>query len=202
MNKWSYFMLGMIFTELLELVENKYGYEVVDQLLANDQLTSQGTYTAIGSYDHSELLVLVKQLSEIVDTPVRQLVSEFGLDIFVKLIDSHPQILANIDGSFDLLSKIDSYIHVEVAKLYPAARLPQFSFTKIDENHIQLHYRSERPLASFAEGLLLGCACFFNEKFTINRIAQVTNSDSDVIFDIFRTKLEGAKIRTHGRTHE
>ena len=61
-------MLGMIFTELLELVENKYGYQVVDQLLANDQLPSQGIYTAIGSYDHSELLVLAKQLSEIVDT--------------------------------------------------------------------------------------------------------------------------------------
>jgi len=194
-------MLGMIFTELLELVENKYGYEVVDQLLANDQLPSQGIYTAIGSYDHSELLVLVNQLSEIVDTPVRQLVSEFGLEIFVNLIDSHPQILANIDGSFDLLSKIDSYIHLEVAKLYPTARLPQFSFTKIDDNHIQLHYRSTRPFASFAEGLLLGCARFFNEKFTINRIAQASNSESDVIFDIFRTKLEGAKVRTDGRTH-
>jgi len=194
-------MLGMIFTELLELVENKYGYEVVDQLLANDQLPSQGIYTAIGSYEHSELLVLVKQLSEIVDTPVRQLVSEFGLEIFVNLIDSHPQILANIDGSFDLLSKIDSYIHLEVAKLYPTARLPQFSFTKIDDNHIQLHYRSTRPFASFAEGLLLGCARFFNEKFTINRIAQASNSESDVIFDIFRTKLEGSKVRTDGRTH-
>jgi len=194
-------MLGMIFTELLELVENKYGYEVVDQLLANDQLPSQGIYTAIGSYDHSELLVLVKQLSEIVDTPVRQLVSEFGLEIFVNLIDSHPQILANIDGSFDLLSKIDSYIHLEVAKLYPTARLPHFSFTKIDDNHIQIHYRSRRPFASFAEGLLLGCGRFFNEKFTINRIAQATNSESDVIFDIFRTKLESSKVRTDGRTH-
>ena len=132
---------------------------------------------------------------------MRQLVSEFGLEIFVKLIDSHPQILANIDDSFDLLSQIDSYIHVEVAKLYPNAQLPHFSFTKIDDNHIQLHYRSERPLASFAEGLLLGCARFFNEKFTINRIAQVASSESDVIFDIFRTHLESVNVRAHGRTH-
>lgn len=198
-------MLGMIFTELLELIENKYGYEVVDRLLDNDQLSSEGIYTAVGSYDHKELLVLVTHLSKIVDTPIRQLVSEFGMAVFVKLLESHPQILANIHGSFDLLSKIDSYIHVEVAKLYPNAQLPHFSCTTIDDNHMQLHYRSERPFANFAEGLLFGCAHYFNEEFTINRIAHEGSCESDVIFDIFRTKREsfhlGNNEPTHGSTH-
>jgi len=187
-------MLGMIFTELLELVEKKYGYEVVDKLMENDQLPSGGIYTAVGSYDHSESFIIISQLSELVDAPVTVLVSEFGQAFLVNLIESHPQILTNISDSFDLLSKIDRYIHLEVGKLYPNAQLPHFTFKQLSENHIQLHYRSARPLATFAAGFLLGCAYYFYELNRITRMAGVNTSERNVTFDMVREPNEG----THG----
>ncbi|NQZ32802.1 MAG: heme NO-binding domain-containing protein [Oceanospirillaceae bacterium] len=185
-------MMGQIFTELLELVESKYGYEIVDQLLTNSKLHSGGSYTAVGTYNHIELLILVTNLSEIINKPISELVTEFGEGIFIKLLTSHPQISANITDSFDLLSKIDSYIHVEVAKLYPNAQLPTFKFVQLSENQVRLHYSSTRPFASFAEGLLLGCALYFNEQFQITRLPDPNSSEMNVTFDIVRTKLTPA----------
>ena len=187
-------MMGQIFTELLELVETKYGYEIVDQLLSNSKLHSGGSYTAIGTYNHIELLILVKNLSELVHTPINELVRDFGEAIFIKLILSHPQILGGITDSFELLSKIDSYIHVEVGKFYPHAQLPHFKYDQISDNHVHLHYRSTRPFASFAEGLLLGCGQYFNEKFIITRLLSADSSEMNVTFDIVRQQ----KALIHG----
>lgn len=181
-------MMGQIFTEILELVESKYGYEIVDELLTSSKLHSGGSYTAVGTYNHIELLILVTHLSELVNQPISELVSEFGEGIFIKLFNSHPQISQNITGSFDLLSKIDSYIHVEVAKLYPNAQLPTFKFEQLSEHQVRLHYSSTRPFASFAEGLLLGCARYFNEQFHVTRLVDVNSSEMNVTFDIVRTK--------------
>jgi hypothetical protein len=49
-------MKGIIFTEFLELVENKYGLEMVDTLIQHSKLQSKGVYTSIGTYQFSEML--------------------------------------------------------------------------------------------------------------------------------------------------
>ncbi|EPJ48359.1 MAG: heme NO-binding domain-containing protein [Osedax symbiont Rs1] len=183
-------MMGQIFTELLELVEKKFGYAVVDKLLVECQLPSKGIYTAVGVYSHEELLILVKQLSVEVDIPVNDLIRIFGEAMFSQLIKIHPEVVINIESSFDLLSKIDGYIHVEVFKLYPSAQLPVFSYRRISDNRAELHYQSNRPFANFAEGLLLGCAAYFNETFEINRTPATAHSETDVMFEITRRPIE------------
>ncbi|MDW1810083.1 heme NO-binding domain-containing protein, partial [Vibrio sp. Vb2362] len=45
-------MKGIIFTEFMELVEEKFGLDVLDQVL--DLSNDEGVYTAVGSYDHKD----------------------------------------------------------------------------------------------------------------------------------------------------
>ena len=75
-------MKGIVFTELLELVEEKFGYETVDQIISAANLENDGAFTAIGTYDHNDLLKMVVALSQQVGVPVPVLVNTFGKHLF------------------------------------------------------------------------------------------------------------------------
>jgi len=57
-------MKGIVFTEFLELVENKFGLEMVDTIILNSNLKSNGVYTSVGTYSFSEMLQLLSHLSK------------------------------------------------------------------------------------------------------------------------------------------
>lgn len=56
-------MKGIVFTEFLDLVEDKFGIEMVDKIIEQSELDSGGVYTAIGTYKFSEMLQLLENLS-------------------------------------------------------------------------------------------------------------------------------------------
>lgn len=57
-------MKGVIFTEFLSLVENKFGLEMVDDIIFKSKLSSKGIYTSVGTYSFSEMLQLLQNLSK------------------------------------------------------------------------------------------------------------------------------------------
>ncbi|RZQ02504.1 hypothetical protein D8T65_09780 [Vibrio vulnificus] len=73
-------MKGIIFTEFLELVEEKFGLAVLDDIL--DRANDQGIYTAVGSYDHRKLVSLIVHLSQVTGLSVEQLQEVFGEAVF------------------------------------------------------------------------------------------------------------------------
>ena len=75
-------MKGIVFTEFLEMVESKFGYEMVDEMLTQNDLPSGGVYTAIGTYDHSEIVALVGYLHQKSQVPVATLLYTFGQHLF------------------------------------------------------------------------------------------------------------------------
>ena len=48
-------MKGVVFTEFLEMVYQKFGIEMVNALIENNDLSSDGVYSAVGTYHHSEM---------------------------------------------------------------------------------------------------------------------------------------------------
>lgn len=179
-------MIGIIFTEFLELVEDQFGYAMVDRLLSECHLQSQGVYTSVGRYNFEELMVMVAKLSDITQVAKDDLVKLFGRTLFPKLINTHGNLIENIDDSLDLVCQIDNSIHVEVFKLYPNAELPVFRTRRISHNQLELIYQSTKPLAKFAEGLLYGCAEHFGEVFEISRSPETENCETHVCFNIIR----------------
>src|SRR4051812_29975749 len=74
-----------------------------------------------------------------------------------------PKYFAGIDSSFRFLERINNYIHVDVRKLYPEAELPSFECDTSQPGCMRLTYRSSRPFAALAEGLIRGCLVHFGE---------------------------------------
>lgn len=178
-------MKGVVFTELLEMVEGTYGYETVDHIIQHSDLPSGGSYTAVGTYDHTELVQLLIQLSQKTGTPIPALMHRFGTYIFDHFAKGYPQFFAHSPDTFSFLSGIEDYIHVEVRKLYPDAELPTFEIQKRSENELSMIYRSERRMADFAAGLIEGCANHYKEKLEVAR-KDLNESGSEVEFLIRR----------------
>ena len=162
-------MKGIVFTEFLEMVEDKFGMMVVDKIINESELPSGGAYTAVGTYDHAEMVQLVTHLSKELETPIDQLLLVYGEHFFHVLTASYPTFFENIPNAFTFLSGIENHIHVEVLKLYPDAELPRFDIERLGENKLQMIYHSERKLADFANGLLNSAAKHFGEDIAIHR---------------------------------
>ena len=164
-------MKGIVYTEFLEMVETKFSIELAEQIIEGCELPSGAVYTAVGTYDHHELLQLVAQLSDVTGIKVPDLVQAFGQHLFGRFFVSYPHLFEGIETAFDFLQRTDGYIHVEVRKLYPDAVLPHFDTRMIGSNSLQMIYRSELPFGDLAEGLMRGCAAHFGEEIAIQREA-------------------------------
>ncbi|GAB6140449.1 nitric oxide sensor HnoX [Methylosoma difficile] len=161
-------MKGMVFTEFLEMVENTFSAEMVDDIIDAANPPSGGAYTAVGTYDHAELVSMVIALSERTGIAVPELIKVFGKHLFSVFSQNYRQFFEHVPDAFTFLSGIEDVIHAQVIKLYPDADLPKFECQR-DGNVLFMTYHSLRHFADLAEGLILGCAEFFAEDLSIGR---------------------------------
>ncbi|WP_020591396.1 heme NO-binding domain-containing protein [Kiloniella laminariae] len=161
-------MKGIVFTEFLEMVDGRFGEEFCDRLIEVADLPSGGSYTAVGTYDFNEMITLVEVLSRETGKERAALMKLFGEYLFASFGKRYPVFFAEKTSCFAFLTKINDVIHPEVHKLYPDAELPHFSHDWPDENSFELLYRSSRPFAALAEGLIAGAIVYFGEKITLS----------------------------------
>lgn len=162
-------MKGVVFTEFLELVEDKFSPEIADRIIAESDLESGGAYTAVGTYDYGEMVALVSTLSRVANTPVPDLLNAYGRHLFTRFHELYPAFFEDKASAFEFLADVDRYIHIEVKKLYPDAELPKFDIRTNGGARMEMTYRSPRCLADFAVGLIEGCAKHFGEAIEIRR---------------------------------
>lgn len=161
-------MKGIVFTGLLEMVEKRFGYVVANDIIVKSNLPSEGVYTSVGTYDYKEMQLLVNQLSVETGLSGNALLEAFGTYYFEKLAAKAVDFFSVSDGLFVFLSKVETYIHPEVLKLYPEAQLPTFVIEEQSENRMLMLYQSKRRMEYFAFGLLKGAISFFGEKAEVS----------------------------------
>ena len=148
-------MKGIVFTEFMELVEEKFGLEVVNEIIESSDLKSKGVYTSIGTYPFYEMLQLVSSLSKQVSIPADDLIFAFGEHFFDYLELSYPRIFESYTTPVHFLSSVEGHIHVQVKKIYPDAELPNFRVKELSSTQFQMIYSSQRALYRFAEALII-----------------------------------------------
>lgn len=162
-------MKGIVFTEFLEMVEKKFDYEMVDDILTMKELPSGGIYSAVGTYSHNEMVTLVGNLHEKTDIPMPVLLETFGEYLFATLQKAYGSMFSHVSSGIELLNSIEEHIHVQVKKLYPDAELPTFKVLEKSKNRIVMEYHSERKMSDFGVGLIRGCMKFYEEEVTIEK---------------------------------
>lgn len=172
-------MKGIVFTEFFEMVEQQFGYEMVDRLIEHTTLSSGGIYTSVGTYDHSEMVNLVVSLSEQSQIPVSELLKAFGGYLFQTFTRSYAHFFTKAPDAISFLGFIHDYIHVEVRKLYPDAELPHFDIERPNEHTLLMTYRSSRKMADLALGLIEGTLAHYGETAQVTQ--QPLTDDGTVV---------------------
>ncbi|WP_303317959.1 heme NO-binding domain-containing protein [Flavivirga abyssicola] len=147
-------MKGIVFTEFLDLVEEKFGLEMVDTIISQSELESEGIYTAVGTYKFSEMLQLLQHLSAHTNIEIDDLLLVYAEHFFDVLKQSYPGLLATYKDPINMLASIENHIHVEVRKIYPDAELPTFEVVEKTDNSLVMVYKSSRAMHHFGLGLM------------------------------------------------
>ena len=183
-------MKGVVFTEFLGLVEEKFGEDVVDDIIEAAELASGGAYTAVGYYDHGEMVALVTHLSDQTKIPAKDLLHVFSEHLMGYFARAYPAFFEAAADTLDFIESVDRHIHVEVRKLYPDAELPSFRCRRRSEHVLEVEYRSVRNFDELAHGLMLHAARHFGETLDIER--QPTRPDGAVPFVVTKKADERA----------
>ncbi len=162
-------MKGIIFSEFLTMVDNKFSIEMSERLIDEVKPLSGGAYTTVGTYDAQEIVDLVAKLSEITKISISDLLKTFGHYLLSRFAEIFPQFFTESTSTLDFLPKVESYVHLEVKKLYNDAELPSFTCTSPFPGRLEMEYRSTRNFQDLAEGLILGTADHFNEHIKVKR---------------------------------
>lgn len=176
-------MKGIVFTEFLDLVEDKFGIEMVDRIISEAQLESKGVYTAVGTYKFGEMLQLVTNLSNHTEIEVDDLLRIYGEHFFSVLVSNYGSLIDHYNDPYDLLASIENHIHVEVRKIYPNAELPTFTVVKKTDNSLEMIYSSSRALYQFGLGLMIKTFEHFNKEAKIE-IEKLKEDGTEVRFMI------------------
>lgn len=173
-------MKGIVFTEFLDLVEDKFGIEMVDKIITQSKLESEGVYTSIGTYKFSEMLQLLQNLSSNTGLSIDNLLLVYAEHFFSVLEESYPGLLATYKDPIEMLASIENHIHVEVKKIYPDAELPTFVVEDKKENSLIMVYKSSRAMHHFGLGLM-------------NKTFEHFNSTAKIVLE--KIKEDGTEVR-------
>jgi len=173
-------MKGIVFREFIDMVEASFGDEMVDTIISSCDLESGGAYSAVGTYDHTELVQMVVALSGQTGVEVPTLVEAFGTYLFGRFLELFP-VFFDHSTSFEFLDSIHDVVHVEVLKLYPDAGLPSFnSSISADKKTLHFEYHSSRHFADLAVGLMKGAFAYWKEDVDI-AIEDRTSGEEQVV---------------------
>jgi hypothetical protein len=176
-------MKGIVFTEFIDLVEEKFGIEMVDTIINNSNLASNGVYTAVGTYSFSEMLSLLRNLNKETGIAINDLLLIYGEHFFSVVEKSYPYFLTQYNDPIEMLSSIENHIHVEVRKIYPDAELPYFMVVEKTETTLIMIYKSSIAMSSFGKGLMNKTFEHFNTNATI-LVENIKENGTEVKFSI------------------
>jgi predicted hydrocarbon binding protein len=151
-------MKGVIFTAFNDMVEQKVGLAMWEDLLATVNPESGGVYTSVEDFPDQEFLDMVRSLSEKTGQPIEELIPAFGQYLFHVLAFKHSVFTETKPNLIEFLKSIESVIHKVVMKLYEDPNLPTIEWEQTESHLLTLHYQSPRKLCHLASGLIRGAA--------------------------------------------
>lgn len=174
-------MKGLVFVEFMEFIEKRFSLEMVETLIEKSKLPNAGVYTSVGTYDPKDMLIFLGILHNETQIPVSELVKAFGSHLFSQLHKKYPGFFIKPKNTFEFLASVHNHVHVEVKKLYIDAELPEFQHHMEGPNKMIMDYKSARPLADLAEGMIAECIKHFKENIFVQRIDELNSGGKQLV---------------------
>lgn len=174
-------MKGIVFNVLQEIVQESAGEEAWDDVI--ERAGVSGVYTSLGSYSDDELGAIASVLAADAGLSIPDALRWVGEQSIPHFHTRYPRLFDH-DGTLAMVLALNRIIHPEVYKLYPGAEPPQFEYTSVDAQHLQIKYISRRQMCTFAEGLVLGAAKIYNESVEVSQSSCKLRGDAECLIEI------------------
>jgi predicted hydrocarbon binding protein len=175
-------MKGVVFNLLEEVTVAELGENAWDNAIADSGVS--GAYSALGSYDHGELVALISALAPTLGMDADSTVRWFGCEALGLLANRYPQFFEGHASTTDFLLTLNDIIHPEVRKLYPGAMSPHFDYRVADPGRVVMAYRSSRGLCMFGQGLIEGAARHFGDGAAVSQPSCTRRGDPECVFEV------------------
>lgn len=155
-------MHGVIFLEFNRFVDAEFGPQAWKSAVADAGLPN-AIFLPTQLYPDPDLLAIVSALCRMSKRDPGELLEAFGKHIVPSLASLYAAL---IDGNWtllDLLEKTEETIHRVVRIRAPGAAPPQLKVRRTDRQAVEIVYSSDRKMCSFARGIVLGLAKFYEE---------------------------------------
>ncbi|MBF7074331.1 heme NO-binding domain-containing protein [Glaciecola sp. MH2013] len=163
-------MLGKIITSFIDLIHSKHDEAFVDDLISSLQLDNDGAYTDFIIYDDDDLFKLTNAYITKTGRCYSDVWKEFGIYSFKSLYEQHGHITKKYTSLLSVMNNLDSSIHPALDLMYDDIRFPQFKVIESNASSTTIAYSSQRNLVDFAEGLIRGCALYFDGDICLSKL--------------------------------
>lgn len=162
-------MKGVLFTELIELIEELMGLQFTNKVIEDARLENDGAFTAVGNYPYHELVKLLESLSSHAQNPKDAILKGYGECLFHRLSPKYSVELRRYPNTFSFLQRLHDILKLEIYKLNPEATLPEIKTHLLSPAALEIHYISDKSLSELVEGLIVGCISYFKEPIELMR---------------------------------
>jgi hypothetical protein len=176
-------MYGMVNRALKALLCEQFGESTWHEIRSKAGV-EEDDFASMKAYDDSITYDLAGAASEVLDTPVDDLLRAFG-NYWVKFAGESSYAIL-LDQAGDTLSEILTGLdemHTRLALAFPELRAPSFQVVSDDGKRITLRYVSSRPaLVPFVCGLIEGLATRLGVKVAVDLMQPKSDSNpSDIL---------------------
>lgn len=137
-------------------------------------------------YDDQITYGLATAGAEVLEMPMTDFMMDFGRYWVMKTGKEKYGHLLTAGGSNikEFLVNLPDF-HNRVILLYPNLMPPEFTVSDVGENHLQMHYYSQRQgLHDFVKGLLLGIGDLFHKKISVEMISSRNEGADHEIYNL------------------
>lgn len=162
-------MKGVLFTELIEMMEDLMGLEFTNKVIEEAKLENKGAYTSIGYYQHQDMLKLLDSLGKYIENPRNVVLKSYGEYFFQRTSANYPNKIEQYKNTFSLLKQAPQILDQEIRKLEPKASIPEIKTEYLSQESMKILYHSEEKMSYLLEGLITGCIGYFQESISLKR---------------------------------
>lgn len=165
-------MKGTIHFCLEECIIEKYGKDKWQACLLASGLPAEYSFDTQLAQDVDEELTMsfIVKSTEVLGISLQQLFDDFGYYWSVVYAPKvYGAFYAGCSNTKDMVLKL-SHIHMLVGKIRQGAKPPQFEYTEIAPNQLQVTYLSDRDLFDLYISLVKGLDAYFKNETTIEKI--------------------------------
>ena len=155
-------MHGFIFIEFEKFALTKVTYHEWYEILTENNLRDQ-QYSPVNLYPDSELVSLLTTLAHRMQTPVPDLLEQFGISLVPDLMKVYRAFINPDWKTLDMLENAERSIHVAVRRSTEGAAPPILDVRRVSHNELEIHYISTRKMVELGVGIIKGIAAAYGE---------------------------------------